>query len=183
VKTFSKHCGFVHESDVIGKKAKKIFNIYPSPSGFASAKKVVFFRDPLSRAVSAWLDKGHNSKWIKKCKFTDDAQSPPTFFEFLSSLAENEFHHDPHFIPQTSMVPGDLSQYHIGTVENIDDDLPRLCETIFGVYLGMDVRQSGRTHAHKRSGEISNGARELVLKIYEKDYEIYNSLPFGLEKL
>ncbi|NRB20928.1 MAG: sulfotransferase family 2 domain-containing protein [Rhodobacteraceae bacterium] len=176
VKTFSKHCGVVLTNDTSGQKAKMLFNLDPGASAFEFARKVVFFREPLSRAVSMWLDKGRNIAWIKKRRFSGSDTQAPTFLEFLRSLEENEFHHNGHFIQQASMAPGDLSQYHIGTVENIDRDLPRICEDIFGEFLGVELRRSDRTNAHERLGEISQEERDLVSKLYHKDFVLYNSL-------
>ncbi|WIY27084.1 sulfotransferase family 2 domain-containing protein [Parasedimentitalea psychrophila] len=176
VKTFSKHCGVTLKNDASGQKAKILFNLDAGASVFESARKAVFFREPLSRAVSMWLDKGHNLTWIQKCRFAGSDTQAPTFLEFLKSLEENEFHHDGHFIPQTSMVPGDLSQYHVGTVENIDRDLPRICEEIFGEFFGVELERSNRTNAHERLGEISQEERDLVSKLYHRDFVLYNSL-------
>ncbi len=173
VRTFSSHLGFPVESDPSGKLAKDKFNLYPTLDEYKRAYKVVILRDPIVRAVSSWLDKGHNPGWIKKFQFCGDETTIPTLRQFIESIYANEFYHDGHFIPQTKMIPGSILDYRVALLDDIEIELPKICEEAFGKWKGMELKSEGRTNAHLVADNLDGATRSMIEKIYESDMEAY----------
>lgn len=179
VKTFAYHCGFDFEYDYHGAITKDWFNRYPSVKAFSKATKVTFVRHPVTRALSGWLDKGHLSAYIKKHRYAGSETQVPTFTEFLESLAENEFFHNAHFLPQIHLIPGNPSDYYIGVVEQIETDLPKICEQAFGQYRGINNVEHGRRNATAQLETISSHERELIQQLYAEDFVLYDRVING----
>ncbi len=127
------------------------------------------------RTVSAWLDKGHKPNLIAKYRFAGDASTIPTLSEFLGSLEANEFHRDGHFIPQTSLIPGDITSYRVALVENLQRDLPTVCEEAFGQWRGIKLREDGRTEAHCVAESLDAMTRRRICALYRSDVEAYEA--------
>ncbi len=174
VRTFSSHLGFSTAADPSGKIAKDRFNIYPALAEYRRAYKVVVLRDPVIRAISAWLDKGHNPDWIKRFRFCGDKITKPSLQQFLASMIENEFYHDGHFIPQLNLIPGELSDYRVILLENLENELPLVCEEAFGRWDGIKLKSQGRTNAHLIADELDRATRSKIEQIYFNDVHAYH---------
>lgn len=173
VRTFSAHMGFSVETDPTGKKAKDKFNIYPTLSEYERAYKVVVLRDPIIRTVSTWLDKGHNPVWIKRCRFCGDGTTVPTLLQFINSVYENDFYHDGHFIPQVNLIPGEISDYRVVLLENLEQELPAVCKDAFGRWDGIKLKSEGRTNAHLMADGLDEKTRSRIVQIYSSDMAAY----------
>lgn len=173
VRTFSAHLGFPFDGDRTGKIAKEKFNIYPTPSEYKRAYKVVVLRDPVVRVVSAWLDKGHNQVWINKYRFCGNTTTTPTLLQFVNCMHENDFYKDGHFIPQTNLIPGELSDYRVVLLDDLEHELPLICEEAFGRWDGIKLRLEGRTNAHLVANEIDQNTRARIMEVYSSDVAAY----------
>lgn len=173
VRTFSSHMGFPSEADPSGMVAKDRFNLYPTPSEYDRAYKVVVLRDPIVRVVSAWLDKGHDPVWIKRCRFCDDEKTTPTLLQFLNRIQENNFYNDGHFMPQTNLIPGKIADYRVVLLENLERELPSVCEEAFGRWVGIKLKSEGRTNAHLVADALDESTKSRIADVYSNDMKAY----------
>ncbi|AHM05566.1 hypothetical protein roselon_03308 [Roseibacterium elongatum DSM 19469] len=153
-KTLATHAG-VHRQDDEGRLAKNIFNRIPTPEQFRDAKKIVFLRDPVVRALSGWKDKGFGKSFLRRFKFAGDEVTPPTFLQFLQALEANHFYTNAHFLPQVELIPGTLSDYKVYVIEDLEAGLREICEEVFGRYDGLTQNipaGPGRNPPATRSG-------------------------------
>lgn len=171
-KTLAAHAGVEDRSD-LGRMSKWAFNRFPTPAEFDRARKVVFLRDPVTRALSGWRDKGFKEGFIRRYNLSPDGTTPPDFLTFLRALEQNRFFRNAHFIPQTDLIAGHVGDYRIGVIEDLDNAMRPLCEEVFGRYLGLSERLSGRTNAASRSAEITGEEMEAIQRIYAADVELY----------
>jgi len=133
-----------------------------------------FVRNPFTRVLSAYLDK---IVALSDPKFRVLAGLPDggTFRDFLHYLRDGGLNANPHWAPQTSIVPIEPHRLHfIGRVETIEADFERLSAMIFGTPMPLYTRQSGRTSAAKLASDIYTMAdRRLVEDLYQQDFESY----------
>lgn len=155
-------------------KGKTAFNFWPTPEEFEEAYKFTIIRDPFERIISAWRDKAFQPRQIALYKFAGDKTTAPTLIQFLESIEENDFFSNGHFIPQRSMIPGNIIDYKIGTVETLDHDLKEVCEEVFGNFKGITSKKFGKTHAGNYVGQLTQEERKKIKKLYQDDFEIYN---------
>ena len=174
-KTLAAHAG-ITDLDAGGMMVKIGFNMFPTPQEFELANKVTIIREPTARVISGWKDKGCSANWIKKYKFAGNATDTPTLLQFLHQLKETNFYRNAHFIPQVHMIPGNTADYHIGTVENLPNDLIEICEDIFGSYQGLSEKNVGRTNAQSLVSELSVEERGLINQIFEEDLDFYHGV-------
>lgn len=171
-KTLAAHAGVDDRSD-LGHLSRRAFQRIPTPTEFDNARKVVFLRDPVTRALSGWKDKAFKKGFIRRFNLSADGVTPPDFLTFLKALEQNRFFDNPHFIPQTQMIPGTIADYRIGVIEDLDAEMRQVCEEVFGTYLGLSERVSGRTNAASLSNAITEEEAALVQRLYAADIELH----------
>lgn len=171
-KTLAAHAG-LRDQDDQGLLAKTVFHRIPTEAQFRGARKVVFLRDPVSRALSGWRDKGFNRPFLERHRPAGDAETVPTFLQFLQALEANRFYDNPHFIPQSDMIPGDIADYTVGTIEDLDRAMAPVCEEVFGTYRGLSQRTSGRTNAAARAAEVTSEERAIIERLYGADIALH----------
>lgn len=174
-KTLASHSG-VHRLDDKGRLAKAIFKRVPTPEQFEKARKVVFLRHPVERAVSAWRDKALSEKFIGRHQMAGDANTPPSFLQFLEALEVNRFYDNAHFLPQRHLVPGDPADYRMFVIEDLETGLAEVCEEVFGHFDGLSQRQTGRTLAKSYLEDVSLQETALLERLYAEDFELYASV-------
>lgn len=155
---------------------KMLFNLLPWPSEFERATKMTVLRDPVARAVSAWQEKGHHRSFIAKHQYAGDTTTPPTLMQFLEGLRDNDFYQNAHYLPQTDMIPGKLSDYDIGFVDQLDTFMEQVCTRVFGRYEGLQNAVWHKTNAKDKLSGLSADVRKLVETLYERDIELYERL-------
>lgn len=131
-----------------------------------------FVRNPFTRVLSAYLDKivaDSNPKFREMAGLPDGG----TFSGFLHYLRDSGLHANPHWAPQTSIIPIDPARLHfVGHVETIEADFARLSAMIFGGPMPLRTRQSGRTSARKLVSDVyTMEDRRLVEELYQQDFE------------
>jgi hypothetical protein len=177
-KTLASHAGLRLQDDE-GRLAKNIFHRLPTAEEFHAATKVVFLRDPVLRVMSGWKDKAFDHRFLRRNKFAGDEVTPPSFLQFLQALEENHFYENPHFLPQVDLIPGDLSQYRIYVIEDLETGLRTICEEVFGHYDGLTEKRMGRTGAKSHVNQISDEERALIGRLYGDDLALYASVTGG----
>lgn len=174
-KTLASHAG-ARRLDDKGRLAKVMFKRIPTPEQFASARKVAFLRHPTERALSAWRDKGMAEKYIRRHQMAGDSTTPPTFLQYLKALEANNYFENAHFLPQTQLIPGNLAEYRLFTVESLEIGLRSLCEEVFGSFNGLNRRRTGQTASRSFLTEVSEDEIHLLRHLYGEDYAVYASL-------
>ncbi|PZX10465.1 sulfotransferase family 2 domain-containing protein [Celeribacter halophilus] len=152
---------------------KTLFNRLPSTREFEQSYKFVVLRDPVERVVSAWRDKGHHPAFIQKHRYAGDETTVPTLEQFLTGLRNNDFYKNAHYLPQMDMIPGPLSEYDVGTVDQLEPFLAKVCHKAFGRYQGLQNEQAHSTDARKRVLDISDLERNLIKELYAEDIASY----------
>lgn len=167
------------ENDPTGRKAKKRLQHIPSQSQFDKSYSFTFVREPASRTLSAWLDKLQKTHFMDKYGLhkPSDKQSPLTFSEFLKALDTRALYWNPHWAPQSSLLPFKGNGYNfIGRVETLDRDLEHVCNAVFGRFDTVKTRELARTGAANKVNElITEADRKLIYKLYEEDYDLFYS--------
>lgn len=180
-KTLAEHMDLADRlgADPRGQKAKKALRGLPSPANYAAAYRFTFVREPRSRVLSAWADKGHQPAWIARYRMgaRDAPTQPAPFAQWLELLRDGLLLRNPHWAPQATILPAQGRDFDfIGRVETLDTDLPRVMEQIFGRYRGTTNREVRRTHADQRLAElVGERERRLIFKLYEEDYDRFYS--------
>ena len=167
------------ELDFIGRGAKRFLRGLPSLAQFHNSYSFAFVRDPANRVLSAWMDKGHNQYFIKKYAMhrKDDPRQPLTFRQFLEALGDGLLDRDPHWAPQSSLLPFKGQSYSfVGKVENLDVQIEAVCREIFGYFNKMENRDVGRTWAASRATHlVEDTKKRMIFKLYEEDYDRFFS--------
>jgi hypothetical protein len=143
-----------------------------------------FARNPYERLLSAYLDKiarldntGFDSirKLIRSCAGT---KKDVTFADFAQYLEKSGLYQDPHWIPQTAMLPVAVSRIHyVGRIEHLDADLEYVINQIFGqgTYQMTFTRQDRHTNSTaKIMAHYDKNLFERVYKLYEVDFQAFS---------
>jgi len=171
-RTFAAHAGVTRQDDE-GRLAKNMFHRIPTPAQFDGARKVVFLRDPVTRALSGWRDKALGGNLQARYGLTGDASGKISFLSLLQALADNDYFQNAHFIPQVHLIPGDISDYTVGVIEDLDAAMRPICEAAFGRYDGLAQRESGRTGSSAKSVDLSAEERDLIAHLYADDIALH----------
>jgi len=190
IRTLASYDPFIpfSEKDSRGSLAKKSF------SGLRSARALklksfvkkyylfTFVRNPYTRLLSSYKSKiaGSDSPRYEPARqfiLSTSSDRKLSFEGFIRYLESGGLFSDPHWLPQTSMLPvkpGDID--FIGRVETIDKDLEIIINKIFGegTYKGAAVRTVGRTESSSQTGDYYNtetAARVLIL--YRQDFDSF----------
>lgn len=155
-----------------------------TPSGLSQKYFLfTFVRNPYSRILSAYLDKIANlereayaAKRRNILKFSD-ADGGLSFAAFIRYLEQRGLYENPHWAPQTAMLPVAVEKIHfVGRVENLDDDLGFVVNRLFGAvaYQGPIIREINRTHsAHKMAQYYDRDLSERVYGLYKADFDAF----------
>lgn len=163
--------------DPMGIAAKKLLAHLPTPKEYQSSYSFTFVRDPAARVLSAYLDKMHHQKYQDAFAVhrKPGMDQPLSFTEFLEILRDHALFDDPHWAPQSSILPLEGRELDfVGRVENLDRDLEQVCTAIFGFFGSVMTREMSRTHASTHvANVVSNEDRTLIHKLYETDYDLF----------
>lgn len=130
-----------------------------------------FVRDPRPRILSCFLDKIANPQKVYRDEIGMDMR-PMSFLAFMQRLDQGYLHANPHWAPQSDLMPA-ADMDHLGRVESLEDDLKALVDRLFG-YQDFQVvtKEAGRTNSAARLDEYYGPDEErLVRKLYRRDFE------------
>ena len=132
-------------------------------------------RHPVTRTLSAYLDKGRKKKIKRKYGlYHKDENKQFTFEDFLIKLKDGFLHDEIHWAPQTDILPYDLSKYnYIGKFENLENDLNFILESIFETPIPMATVDHHATHAGSRSKDLSKKEIRHLRDLYESDFNAF----------
>jgi hypothetical protein len=143
-----------------------------------------FVRNPYARVLSAYLDK---IAILEKQKFDakrqvvmtfSDSGRDLTFKAFVRYLENGGLYQDPHWAPQTAMLPFGVKLLHfVGRVENLDKDLETIVNRLFGkgVYKGPTTREAGRTNSTDKLTQFYDKIlADRVYALYQADFESFS---------
>ena len=144
---------------------------YPLAS-FADYTTFAFVRDPLDRFVSAWQDKVVNTNYYRFDDITlERMQTIETFARWteghdLAAVPGT----DQHLTLQSRMI--DLNRVDfVGRLERFAEDFAEVCRRT-----GMPEEPStpqNQTAPGGRDREVSDDLRELVARMYRRDYQVF----------
>lgn len=141
-----------------------------------------FVRNPYTRLLSAYLDKIAGRNDPAKYRFVGvatghDEADQVSFPEFISYLENGGLFSNPHWAPQTSLIPIKLERVaFVGYVEALDEGLQRVIDTIFGpgtyqVTHSRETRRQGA--ANQLSRFFSDELYTRVHALYASDFEAF----------
>ncbi len=163
------------ENDPTGAAAKAALQRFPDARQFARSYSFAFVRDPVPRVLSAWRDKAPRPKFGAEYGLNTDGV-PVSFTRFLEMLQEGLLLKDPHWAPQSVLLPYDPARYaFIGRFERLEPDMETLCRHIFGRFDGLTTRTAGRTGASGADVRIAPENRQMIYRLYERDYDLFYS--------
>jgi dermatan 4-sulfotransferase 1 len=142
-------------------------------NGFSKRKPFAFtfVRDPRSRVLSCYLDKIVKGRAVYRHDLGTD-QKPMSFLDFMLRLGDGYLTTNPHWAPQSDLIPGGHLDY-AGRVENLQDDLQSLVDRLFGLAdFRVVTKEVDRTNSADRLAEYFGPAEDaLVRKLYARDFE------------
>ena len=181
VRTLASHVpGYnINKEDPKAATAKKMFK------GFNQLKKFskqfvldnyfcfTFVRHPDARILSAYLDKIQRSVSNPKSKYFK--YSHMSFRDFLINLNGNLLYENPHWAPQSELIPFKKEEiHHIGRVENLATDIEYVLNHIFGKSLGTYTRSDNVRQSKTKIDEyFTDYEKSLTREIYHKDFELF----------
>lgn len=143
-----------------------------------------FVRNPYSRLLSGYLHKiveksATSDRYraiIDEMKTT--AEQTPTFGDFIRYLENGGLWKNPHWVPQTAMLP--VQPQHlsfVGKVESIQDDLRTVVDRIFGDGTFKESK-TRETHRQGASGKLNEfytpDIQQRVYRLYRDDFEAFS---------
>ncbi|WP_047549142.1 sulfotransferase [Methylotenera sp. G11] len=175
-------------NDIDGKVAKSKFanigatHVLSKTSLRKKYSLFTFVRNPYTRVLSAYLDKidGFKKAFFEtRSSVRQFSESGNVTFEaFVTYLENGGLFHDPHWAPQTYLLPLAPSEIpFIGKVENIDKDLSALVNHLFGEGAYKDPKN--REDSRKKSSEIASDyytddLKNRVYKLYKVDFDAFS---------
>lgn len=128
-------------------------------------------RNPLNRALSCYLDKvaSKQPKFRRRLGLDDRDLS---LLDFLHRLDDGFLLNDPHWAPQSDLVPY-ASLDFVGRVETLAVDLKQVMGRIFkSSDLPVITKTTGRTGSQSKLDQYCGPAeRALIAKLYARDFE------------
>jgi hypothetical protein len=183
VLTLARHIGgYELADDPSGSRIKEEFirfdaiETMPVPDILGRFTCFTVVRNPYDRALSAFLTKARNPRHIERFHSGNKLFSKElTFHDFLLALNDGLLLRDPHWAPQTELLPLKADEFHdIARVETLDHDLRRILEPLFGRYLGMWQKERSRSHAASLRDEYYGRSEERLLeRLYAADFEAF----------
>lgn len=176
--TLARHAGLQVPADAPedgARFAKKAFSGLPTLEEVEQAFRFTFVRHPVSRVLSAYLDKATRKNYAKRYGFKHRflRRRPFTFLDFLNRLEDGVLLGNVHWAPQVIIIPYDLDRLdRIGKLENLREDLAFVIDRIFSAPLEMKMREDRRTGADKKVAEyVGPKERAIIDRLYAADFE------------
>ncbi|SFQ99823.1 Sulfotransferase family protein [Poseidonocella sedimentorum] len=169
----------------IGKDLKpKQFFARPSAARAADVERIAkeafkfaFVRDPFARTLSAYLDKVVKTRAAARRArrwFARNGIAAPDFAAFCRYLDDGGLHDDPHWAPQTQVLPMPLDALDfLGRMERLDEDIAVVHNRIFGESPASLQRRGPKpTGSSNRLAEhYTEDALAIVRRLYAADFE------------
>lgn len=167
-------------SSISGMTAKRMLHGIPMMPELENLFVFTVVRHPVSRTLSAYLDKSHQDDYRKKhlC-LRVEAGEPSGFERFLDGLKDGQLMDNIHWAPQSAILPYDLEKYdHIGRFETLHEDLDHCLHAIFGKNALTQRSDPHRTGASDKVSEfVGSKQRAIIEKLYHDDFN--NFYPNG----
>lgn len=168
----------VLKRDMPVSEVQTLLNRIPHPEALRDCFVFTFVRHPVSRVLSAYLDKSRMPALLKKHPML--RYEPGTvagFRYFLSCLEDGALSDDLHWAPQADILPHKIGSYDfIGRFENLEADLDYCLHRISGESVGIRNARPHKTNANSRLEEyVTVRERRILEKLYEKDFEQFYS--------
>lgn len=151
-----------------------------------SAFTFTYFREPISRVVSAYADKFMDSTPQRKnllgsLGYEEDFSITLREFIHVLNAEPDLLDIDHHWRPQYREISyGDIDYHFIGLLENLNDELPHILRHIFPereVEIYNSRRKlNHRTRSHKLVAKLHSEERKILEKLYAEDLDIYNRI-------
>ena len=181
VRTLAAHItdfGLKH-NDIKAQKAKKYFKNFANIKDLYPEEVLndffcfTFVRHPDARVLSAYLDKLQGKTASNKKEYAEISKS--TFRDFLHLLDDHLLYKNPHWAPQSELIPLNVADMHyIGRVENLESDLHNICNQLFNNFKGIHTRTHNITKSqHKVDHYFSSYEKELTRKLYHNDFKLF----------
>ena len=142
--------------------------------------KFTLVRHPVSRIISAYLDKVVNinatQRQLVVRALNKKNQDSISFDEFLDYLSNGGIYENAHWARQKDLMYFEQESYdYIGKVENIETDLPKILESIYGDYKEII---SVRSHATQRQKKYPINTIQLkyINTLYQSDFQLFKYL-------
>lgn len=140
-----------------------------------------FVRSPVSRVLSAFLDKIMRNEpegIVFKNSIGISANEDISFADFVRTLYEardNKLSWDPHWRPQFALLRPDLIRYNlIGKFEEFDANYERLNFLMKGRLGNYEVRAPHKTGASQKVHDfVSDVDLKLIHEIYKNDFKFF----------
>jgi dermatan 4-sulfotransferase 1 len=167
----------IHQSEdktVDSETAKLILQGIPSIEELERMFVFTFVRHPVTRTLSAYLDKCLDQGFRRKHKCLQGSIGTPAgFANFLDQLADGQLLDNIHWAPQTSILPWKLDRYDfIGRFENLNEDLGFCLNHIFPGKSIITLHNPHRTGAdEKLRGFVGKRQQQLIEQLYSADFE------------
>ena len=155
---------------------EKKFQKLPNTKDLNNVFKFTFVRNPVTRVLSAYLDKSRDPSFLKSHTFLNVAPGTIQGFEhFLACLEDGKLLSNLHWAPQTEILPFEVEEIDfVGRFEKLEDDLRFCLENIAGGDISIESSRPHQTDADNRIREyISKHSRSTIERLYSKDFEIF----------
>lgn len=143
-----------------------------------------FVRNPYARLLSAYMDKIARldnpvfESTREAIRAFSDSKCDLTFEAFVKYLECRGLYENPHWVPQTSMLPIAARKIHfIGRVESLERDLEFIIDRVFGegIYKGALMREVRRTDAVNKIFRYYNTElARRVCSLYQADFDAFS---------
>lgn len=144
--------------------------------------KVTLVRHPMTRALSAYLDKVVGRKAQSRPFFRwFGTGREPVFADFCRYLDVGGLWHDMHWAPQTGILLLPLERFDmIGRFERLEADLAVIVEKGFGEGTELRMRRAGPRPTgadQSRAAHLTEEAREILARLYAEDFRAFGYDP------
>jgi len=130
-----------------------------------------FVRDPRTRLLSCYLDKIMKGRPVYRHDLGMDLK-PMSFLDFMSRLGDGYLQANPHWAPQSDLIPSGELDY-VGHVETLQADLQALIDRLFGLAdFKVVTKEVDRTNSAAQLAQYYGPAEDaLVRKLFARDFE------------
>jgi hypothetical protein len=155
-----------------------LLNKIPHPDALRDCFVFTFVRHPVSRILSAFLDKSRRPGFPEKHPMLRfEPGTVAGFTHFLSYLEDGALLDDLHWAPQVDILPHKIGSYNfIGRFESFEADLDYCLRRINGECVSIRNSRPHRTDANAKLDEyVTARERRILERLYEKDFEQFYS--------
>lgn len=143
--------------------------------------KFTLVRHPMTRALSAYLDKIAGRKAQSVPFFRWFGKGEPSFTDFCRYLDAGGLWHDMHWAPQTGILLLPLERFDmIGRFERIEADLEAIIQRGFGAGTELRMRRAGPKPTgadESKDRHLTDQAREILARLYVEDFRAFGYDP------